>query len=160
MKHISIFIVISFFISCSKKVEETKVGAEAITESVYASGLVKSKNQYQVFSTVNGLVSEILKQEGDLVKKGDAILQLSNETSKLSAENAALASYLATQNVKGDKIKELQMTIEFAKSKLKIDSMMFVRQKNLWASQIGSQAELEQKELAYKNSLTIYQTAI
>ena len=160
MKHLSIFIIIAFFISCSKKVEESKALAEPITESVYASGFVKSKNQYQVFSTVNGLVTEIFKQEGDLVKKGDAILQLSNEAPKLSAENAALASYLASQNVKGDKIKELQTAIDFAKSKLKLDSMMFARQKNLWASQIGSQAELEQKELTYKNSLSLYQTAI
>lgn len=155
-----LFISFFLFLACSKKVEQTKVESGPITESVYASGLVKSKNQYQVFSTVNGLVEALLVNEGDLLKKGDPILRLSNEASKLNAENAKLASTLAYQNAKGEKLKELQMNIDFASSKLKIDSLMFIRQKNLWASQIGSKVELEQKELAYKNSQTNYATAL
>jgi multidrug efflux pump subunit AcrA (membrane-fusion protein) len=146
--------------ACGKKAEQTKVESGPITESVYASGLVKSKNQYQVFSTVNGLVEELLVHEGDLVKRGDPIIRLSNEASKLNAENAQLASNLAYQNTKGEKLKELQMNIDFANSKLKIDSLMYVRQQNLWASQIGSKVELEQKELLYKNSQTNYATAL
>jgi HlyD family secretion protein len=46
--------------SCSKKTEKTNPVEEKITESVYASGIIKSDNQYQVFSLVNGLVKELL----------------------------------------------------------------------------------------------------
>lgn len=48
--------VIVGFSSCKKEPEKTQVTVEDITESVYASGIIESKNQYQVFSTVNGLV--------------------------------------------------------------------------------------------------------
>lgn len=160
MHNLVFLILLIFMFACGKKAEQTKVESGPITESVYASGLVKSKNQYQVFSTVNGLVEELLVHEGDLVKRGDPIIRLSNEASKLNAENAQLASNLAYQNTKGEKLKELQMNIDFANSKLKIDSLMYVRQQNLWASQIGSKVELEQKELLYKNSQTNYATAL
>ncbi|MCE9538130.1 MAG: RND transporter, partial [Bacteroidetes bacterium] len=55
-------IILSVFIleSCNSKEEKTQPVIENISESVYASGIIKSKNQYQVFSTVNGLIQEIL----------------------------------------------------------------------------------------------------
>ena len=46
---------------------------EKITESVYASGIIKSKNQYQVYAAVSGLIQQILVSEGDVVKKGDML---------------------------------------------------------------------------------------
>jgi multidrug efflux pump subunit AcrA (membrane-fusion protein) len=52
-------------VSCGTKHEKTKPIKETITESVYASGIVKRKNQYKVFSLVNGLIDRILVAEGD-----------------------------------------------------------------------------------------------
>ena len=40
------FIILIFLISCKDKLEETKPTIGNITESVYASGTVKSENQY------------------------------------------------------------------------------------------------------------------
>ena len=40
------------------------------------------------------------------------------------------------------------------------DSILLVRQRGLWAQQIGSKVELEQRELAYTTSLSNYQAAI
>lgn len=68
---------------------------ERITESAYASGIIKSKNQYQVFSTVGGLIQKILVREGDIVKKGDALFLVQNETTRLQAENAKLSADFA-----------------------------------------------------------------
>lgn len=152
-----IFLMILF--ACKDKQEKTKPTVEKITESVYASGIIKSKNQYQVFSTVNGLIEEIIVKEGDLIKKNDPILRLQNISSKLNAANAKLASDLANFNSNGDKLNELKANIEFAKTKLKNDSSLFARQKKLWAQQIGTQNDLELRELSYKNSLTNYETA-
>ena len=153
------YILLAFVISCGKKQEQTKVIQESISESVYASGLVKSKNQYQVYSTVNGLVEKIIAQEGSLVKPGDPILSLTNTSSKLNAQTAKLASELAEQNVRGEKLRELKSSIELARAKVKNDSLLYVRQQNLWAQKIGTLVELEQRELAYKNSTTNYETA-
>ncbi len=145
--------------SCGSKQEKINPSTEKITESVYASGIIKSKNQYQVFSTVNGLIEELIAKEGDLIKKNDPILRLQNISSKLNAANAQLAADLAAFNSNGDKLNELKANIDFARTKLKNDSSLFARQKTLWAQQVGTQNDLEQRELAYKNSITNYETA-
>lgn len=161
MKKLTLFsLLILIITSCGKKQEKIQPVVEKITESVYASGTIKSKNQYQVFSTVNGLIEELIAKEGDLIKKGDPILRIQNISSKINAENAKLAADLASFNVHGDKLNELKQNIDLARLKLKSDSSLFERQKNLWSQQIGTKFDLEQRELAFNNSLTNYQTAI
>ena len=44
--------------ACQKNSSRIKPVIEDISESVYASGVVKSKNQYEVFSTVNGIIND------------------------------------------------------------------------------------------------------
>lgn len=161
MKKISLFFLLFIIItSCGTKQEQISPTQEKITESVYASGIIKSKDQYQVFSTVNGLIGEIIAKEGELIKKNDPILRIQNISSKLNAANAKLAADLASFNSNGDKLNELKANIEFARTKLKTDSSLYQRQKNLWSQQIGTQNDLEQRELAFKNSLTNYKTSI
>lgn len=154
--------ILSIFIlqSCNSKEEKTQPINENISESVYASGIIKSKNQYQVFSTVNGLIQEIIVKEGEPVKKGDPIIWITSETSKLNRENAKLAANDAKLSANINKLKELKITIEFNKNKVENDSMLFLRQQNLWKEKIGTQTELEQKELAYRHAVTNYQVSI
>ncbi len=151
-----LYVIFLFLFACEKKQQKILPTFEAITESVYASGIVKSKNQYQVYSTVNGLLDEIIVKEGEVVKKDQPILKLLNESSKLNTANAKLAAELADKNINGDKLNELIANLEFAASKLKNDSMLFVRQKNLYGQQIGTLTDLEQRELAFANSQTNY----
>lgn len=155
-----IFCIALFFVSCKKEVEKTKPIFENITESVYASGVIKSKNQYPVYATVNGLIQKVLVSEGDLVKKGDPLFLIKNETSKLSTENAKLAAQFADISTKTDQLNELKGNIEVAKKKKQNDSILLVRQRALWAQQIGARVELEQKELAYSNSVSAYEATI
>lgn len=65
-----IWSIFLFFSACSDKKGKTKPIKESITESVYVSGIVKSKNQYKIYSLTNGLIDKVLVTEGDLVKKG------------------------------------------------------------------------------------------
>jgi multidrug efflux pump subunit AcrA (membrane-fusion protein) len=145
---------------CSKPVETATPTVGNITESVYASGIIKSKNQYQVYATVNGLVQKILVKEGDVVKKGDPLLIIQSETSRLSAENALLAAEFARNNTRGDRLAELKGAIDLARTRLRNDSLLWVRQRALWAQQIGSQVELEQRELAYTSAVNNLQAAL
>ncbi len=149
-----------FLISCKSKQEKVQPVIQNITESVYASGIVKSQNQYQVFATVTGLIQQVLVTEGDRVKKGQPIIIMVNETSKLNAENAQLAAAYADVNANRDKLNELRMNIDLAKAKMQTDSTLLERQRNLWMQQIGTRNELDQRELAYKNSVTAYNAAI
>ncbi|MBL7825421.1 MAG: efflux RND transporter periplasmic adaptor subunit [Saprospiraceae bacterium] len=142
--------------ACKKKTESVRPSIEKITESVYASGIIKSKNQYQVFSTVNGLVQKIWVKEGDLVKAGDPLFTIENESSRLQVENAQLAADFADLNIRGERLEELKSAIQTAKSKMLNDSVLLQRQRGLWAQQIGSKVELEQRELAYTTSEANY----
>jgi HlyD family secretion protein len=145
--------------SCKHANEKTSPIVQSISESVYASGIVKSKNQYQVYSTVNGLIQEILVSEGDVVKKGDPIMKLLNEPSKLNAINAKLSADYADLKVNADKLSDAKANAELAQSKMKNDSLLFERQRNLWSQGVGSKVDFEQRELAYKSSTTNYQSA-
>jgi HlyD family secretion protein len=153
-------ILSTIFFSCKSNQEKTKPTTENITESVYAAGIIKTKNQYQVFSTVNGLIRQILVTEGDIVKKGDPLMKVLNETAQLNTENAKLAADYAAVNANQDKLNELKINIDLAKSKMENDQLLQQRQRNLWLQNIGTKNELEQKELAYKNSANAYDAAI
>jgi hypothetical protein len=56
MKKAVILLFLIGLFSCSKKQETTQPIVASITESVYASGILKSKDQYQVFANVNGII--------------------------------------------------------------------------------------------------------
>ncbi len=148
-----------FLFSCKKKVEKISPVEEKITESVYASGIIKSNNQYQVFSIVNGLVKEVLVAEGDVVKKGDAIIRLSDVTARLNNENAQIAADYSSVAANADKLNALQIEINTARSKMENDALLVQRQRNLWTQGIGTRNELDIRELAYKNSTNAYQAA-
>jgi len=157
----SIFILSAVIVlgACKSKQEKLQPVKEKITESVYASGIIKSKNQYQVFSSMNGLVSVLHVTEGDVVKKGDPIISLSNTTAALNTENAAIAADYTSVAANTEKINQQQVAIDLAKQKMDNDAVLLQRQKNLWAEQIGTRNELDQRELAYKNSSEAYQAA-
>jgi HlyD family secretion protein len=152
-------IFLCFLYSCNTHNEKTSPVIKNITESVYGSGIVKTDNQYEVFSTVTGTIDKILVTENDLVKAGTPLMIVSNETSRINRENALLAANYAGMDVNADKLTDLRNNIELARSKLSNDSALFIRQQNLWAQHIGSRVDLEQKELAYKNSQTALASA-
>ena len=146
--------------SCTDKEELTKPVLQDITESVYASGVVKSRDQYQVFSPVNGIIRQIHVTEGQLVKQGQAIITLANDAPRLSKENAQIASIYASPAFNRDRLNELLLTIILARTKMQNDSLLFQRQQRLWQHEIGSLNDLEQKELAWKNAVSSYESAV
>jgi multidrug resistance efflux pump len=159
MKKQFIYLVIVLLFACKAKVEKIRAVESSITESVYASGLVKSKNQYQVFASVSGLISDILVEEGDTVKAGDVLFLLMSEAQKLNRENAGLNAQFADLKANTGKVKEAEILLDVANNKMKNDSLLYFRQKNLWEQQIGSKVELEQRSLSYLNAKAAYYSA-
>lgn len=145
--------------ACDSKQEKTKPIKTDITESVYASGKVKSRNQYQVFAKSSGTILSFKVQEGDYIKAGEIIASISNETSLLNSENAELAASNADINANTDKLREANLSIQLAKKKMQHDSLSYFRQKELWSQEIGTRYELEQRELAYESAKSTYSTA-
>jgi len=159
MKKLIFGILILGIISCKESVEKFNPRYGSITESVYASGIIKSAKQYNVFATVSGTIQSIQVQEGDLVKIGSPLVSLSNEISKFNLENAQLSAQFSDARLNQNKLNDAKQFEELQFSKMKLDSSMYARQQSLWSQNVGTKVELEQKELNYKNSIITYQSA-
>jgi multidrug efflux pump subunit AcrA (membrane-fusion protein) len=129
---------------------------ENITSSVYASGTVKSLNQYEAFSKVNGIIASILVKEGDPIKKGQAILKLANQAQTLGFENAKLLANYSSSESNQEKLHQAQNELEVAKLKMENDGSLLERQKKLWSNEIGTKNDLDQREITYKNSTALF----
>ena len=151
---IGIILLMSLLFSCKNKVETTYPSVEKITHSVYASGIVKSYNQYQVYSKVNGVIAQILVQDGAIIKKGQAIIKLADDVQKLNYENAKLLANLSDANANKEKLQQAQTELDVAKLKMENELSLLERQKKLWAQEIGSKNDIDQRELSYKNALS------
>jgi len=152
-KPLFLFSILVFFLACSSnKKETTKPAIKSITESVYASGFIKSKNQYEVFGKSNGVIEKIFVSEATQVKKGDPIFQLDNRNLRIATKNAKLASTASDFKKNRDKLMDAEKAIEMAAKQLSNDSLLFQRQKKLWNQRIGSKVDFERKELRYENA--------
>ena len=154
-----IVILWAFCISCGKKAETVHPTIGSITESVYASGIIKSANQYQVFSTVTGLVDQVPVSEGDLISKRGPVIRLVSKVARMNVENADLNATFSSVSSNAERLNELEKSIFLAKLKMENDASLLERQKNLWIQKIGTRNEFEQRELSYNNSLNAYETA-
>jgi HlyD family secretion protein len=161
MKQISnlsfkVILLAVLFASCGNKETPIHPIVEKISSSVYASGIVKSRYQYEVYSKTNGLLAEILVKEGEVVTKGQAILKLANQAQALSYENAQLLANYSSGGSNQEKIRQAETELEVAKLKMENDASLFDRQKKLWANEIGTKNELDQREIATKNSTALF----
>ena len=126
----------------------------SITESVYSSVTVQPDSLYQAYAVVNGIVERNLVEEGQLVKKGQALVQIVNNNPRLNAENARVALELARENYQGKTplLGNLEKEIDAARLKYLNDSVNFSRQEKLWERQIGSKSTYENRKLAFELS--------
>lgn len=154
-----ILMVAFLFSTCHQNKDVIKPIASGITESVYASGIIKSKDQYQAYSTANGIIKEVYVKEGDTVQTDSPILLVTSESQRLSKANAELAAILSDFNSNQGKLNEAKLQEELAFNKMKNDSLLYFRQAALWQQQIGSKIELEQRQLGYENSKTAWYSA-
>lgn len=160
MKQITInFAVVLLFASCSNDQETTFPSNQSITESVYASGYIKSKNQYTVFPKVNGIVEHVYVSSGEQVIKGSPLISIYNETQEINNQTAKLTANFYDFNSNVEQLNELKNQISIAATKVKNDSVQYERQLKLKNEGVGTPIELEASELAYKNSISKYQSA-
>ena len=158
LKNAFLFLLI-LLSACQSKQDTISPVRQTITESVYASGVIVSKNQYQVYATVSGIVDEVFTDEGALVEIGSPILSIVNDAQRLMLDNAKLSAEFNALNLNRGKLDEARSLVALTKSQMENDASMFKRQKNLWSQNIGTKVELEQRELAYENSKNKYTSA-
>lgn len=151
-------IVVCF--SCNRSAETIRPSTESITESVYASGTITTADQYQVFPAAAGVIQKVWVKEGDSVKKGTLLAVLVNDVAGYNQQSATLKATFDSRETNQGKLTDAQRVADMAYQKMKVDSALYTRQQNLWAEQIGTRVELEQRELAWKNAQTDYQLAL
>ena len=151
------------FASCSKeKAEEMLPKVGTVTESVYASGVIKAENQYTVFSNANGFLQKINVSVGQEISKGQSLFQIESEKAQLNTDNARIAYELSKNNNQliRDRIAEMEFKVQAAKDKLTLDESIYKRSKNVKEYNAISEVDFEKVELAYKNSKSNYASAL
>lgn len=141
-------------LACTSSEERLYPQRENISESVFASGKIKARNQYQAYANATGTIAEIFVDEGDVVDVGTPILSIRNESARLNRESAELNRAHADRKANETKLRDLEISLQFAQSKFENDSLLLERQRRLWNQGVGTALELEQRELAFKNSGT------
>lgn len=157
-RNILLPIVFISMLSCNSKNEEIKPSMKPLMEAVYASGFVIAKDEYEITAQAEGYVSEKLVQDGDIIKKGDALYVIDADQQSARNRIAHETFELASRNYRDDSpvLRELKAAVETARTKMKFDSANFVRYSNLIKSNATSQSEFDRIKLLYENSRNEY----
>lgn len=153
------YLLLLCLLACHNQQEKIRPALAAISESVYASGTLKSGGQYQAFATVNGVIRKRFVEVGDPITKGTPILLISRETQELNRENAQLNAVYSSVGANQGKLEAARQEMETAHNKMLNDSVLLVRQRALWQQDIGTRVQLEDRELAAKQSRTTWYSA-
>jgi len=155
MKFLNLILIIAVFCSCSDKNDFVYPEKRNLVESVYSSVVIQPDSLYQSYAVVAGILDNNLIEEGDIVSKDQAIIQIINSAPKLNTQNAKLALELAKENYNGSAaiLSGIKDEIDAANLKYQNDSINYFRQKNLWDQNIGSKTEYDSRKLAYELSL-------
>jgi len=158
---IYIYAILFLTQSCSKNGDGIKPKIGGVTESVYASGVIKADNQYTVFSTVNGILKKIRVIAGQSISQGQLLFDLESDKAALNTENARLAYQLSQESSRyvKDKIAEMELKVQSAKNRMILDESIFDRNKKIRALEGISEIDFEGIELSYKSSKLNYETA-
>ncbi len=119
-------------------IEYTRANTMAIFKTIFATGKVSANaNKVAIVGPiVSGRVSRIFVNPGEIVKKGDPLVEL--ESVELGRAKSEYYS---------------------AKTQFEVDSINYVRQKNLFEKNIGSRKDLLLAEAEFKKSRSEFFTA-
>jgi len=149
-------------LSCSEKAEVYNAKKKELIEAVYASGVSKAENTYKVIATVNGVIENIHKQEGDTIKVGEALFTIRKLREDQELNKAKEALTLAKENLSNNSplINDINNKIQNLINIVHKDSLDFQRNNRLYDNKAISKDQLEKIKLKYKNSQTNLESLI
>ncbi|UCG94339.1 MAG: efflux RND transporter periplasmic adaptor subunit [Candidatus Aerophobus sp.] len=140
---ILIFILVNLFRSGEKsyKVEVDKVKKGDVISIVTGSGTVRAINDVKISATVPGVIISLPVEDGDLVRKGQLLVQIdpSEYNSRVDQATAQLNS---------------------AKANLEQAELVFQRQKKLYEKNLTSQEQYDQSMTQYNVAKAQYEQAV
>ena len=120
------------------------IQARDIVERVSASGKIQPEIEVKITAEVNGQIVELPVKEGDMVEKGDLLVQLNPDIYEAALLRAAASLNSARSNLASARAQVAQGEAnQFASAKA------FERAQSLLTSKVISQAEFDQNEASY-----------
>ena len=120
------------------------VQARDIVERVSASGKIQPEIEVKITAEVNGQIIDLPVKEGDVVEKGDLLVQLNPDIYEAALLRAEASLNSARSNLASARAQVAQGEAnQFAAAKA------FERAQSLLASKVISQAEFDQNEASY-----------
>ena len=120
------------------------VQARDIVERVSASGKIQPEIEVKITAEVNGQIVDLPVKEGDVVEKGDLLVQLNPDIYEAALLRAEASLNSARSNLASARAQVAQGEAnQFAAAKA------FERAKSLLASKVISQAEFDQNEASF-----------
>jgi HlyD family secretion protein len=159
VKKLFFFLAVACILSsCGNSNDGVKPEVKPLMEAVYASGFVVSKDEYELYAQAEGYLADKLVEEGDAIKKGEPLFVIQSGQQPARQQIARETYELAAKNYRDDSpvLKELKAAKETAHSKMKFDSLNFVRYTNLLKSSATSQGEFDRIKLLHENSRNEY----
>lgn len=143
---------------CGSENTPVRPAVKPLLEAVYASGFVRAKNEYDVFSEGEGYVVERRVNDGDPVKKGDVlyILSAAQPSARYAMAQQNLEQARRNAGANSAVLAELRAALASARTKMQFDSTNFQRFQNLWDQRATSRIEYDRMKLAYQNSRNEY----
>lgn len=144
---------------CSESQETTQAVYKDVVEAVYASATVYAGDELSIVAMTDGRLDAVLVQDGAQIKQGDLLFRLDNERqqTKLAAAQKAVDNAQKNQAVNSAFRRELEAQKKAAWARYENDSVQYQRLKNLWAQQIGVQADLDRAYMLFQASKADYQ---
>ncbi|MEM9327741.1 MAG: efflux RND transporter periplasmic adaptor subunit [Bacteroidota bacterium] len=125
-----------------------------IVDAVFASGQVILENEYLVTARAEGYLIASRVVEGDSIRQGTPLFQLSSEVENEQLVNAQATYQDALQNMdpKSPQQVQIRLQIEQAQAQLVLDENTQKRYNKLIGSGAVSKAEYDRVQLQYENS--------
>jgi HlyD family secretion protein len=120
------------------------VQARDIVERVSASGKIQPEIEVKITAEVNGQIIDLPVKEGDIVEKGDLLVQLNPDIYE-----AALLRAEASLNSARSNLASARAQVAQGKANQFATAKAFERAQSLLASKVISQAEFDQNEASY-----------
>lgn len=147
--------------ACGGKKTVMKPERKDLVQAVYASGKIYPVGYYKLLAKLPGYVKRICVKPGDQIKKGDTLIVLKNDQADLSAETAKNSLSFAQKNAgnNSDYISIYKNDLNAIATKLKLDSLNFVRFSQLLKENATSQLQYDQSKVQYEISKANYYKA-
>lgn len=143
-------LILSMAFSACRQVNTIHPQKKDIVETVYASGKILARNEYNVYALSSGTIIKKLVKEGDTVAKGQIlyVIKYDGPVARLDAARSSFANAEANLSKQSRILNDLRLSMQNAEMRFANDSLQYARLKRMMEQHIGMQSNLDN---AYTN---------